>query len=264
MNGFGFAGRHRAEATVLMKCQKLICAPDCEPATFHLPFLRDHQKLLRVNDGLVEQQRHLLRNAQTGDAEALAGLRNELQSPLLNILLARGASATEAEEILADLWSDCVPGALKGASLLTKFTGNHPPLGWFARVAVNRWIDTKRRRAKLGAETQVDFDDLPGCVDNLEDNQLQSLLRASLKAAFASCPDESLLMLRLVYLHGLTQREVGRMLGWTESKTSRNLSEAMKRIERRTLWQLKQKHPSLEWTWDDLVALCASPDIDFL
>ena len=205
-----------------------------------------------------------MRNAQHGDGEALADLRDHFQSPLFSILLSRGASPTEAEEILADLWSDCVPGAAARQPVLAKFAGNSSPLGWLARVAVNRWIDAKRRRARFDCETPIDFDDLPGCPTVLEDNQLHVLLRESLKAAFASCPGEAVLMLRLVYLHGLTQREVGRMAGWTESKTSRTLSQTMKQIEQLTLKYLKEKSPLLELTWEDLVALCASPEVDFL
>lgn len=236
----------------------------CNHSFFVIAFFSRETNLVAVTRSSIAPYQQLMRKAQQGDAEALAGLRDELQPALLGILLSRGAGRSEAEEILADLWSDCVPGTGEGAPLLAKFNGNASPLGWLARVAINRSIDRKRRRAKFDSEMEIDFDEMPGCPTVLEDNQLHALLRESLKAAFASCPREAVLMLRLVYLHGLTQREVGRMAGWTESKTSRTLSQTMKQIEQLTLKYLKEKSPLLELTWEDLVALCASPEVDFL
>src|ERR1051325_11267607 len=45
-----------------------------------------------------------------GDLQALAELRQQCHASLTNILLARGATRTEADDLLADLWADCVPG----------------------------------------------------------------------------------------------------------------------------------------------------------
>ena len=56
-----------------------------------------------------ETERAQLRQCLQGDPAALAGLREQHHASLGNILRARGASATETEELLADLWGDCVP-----------------------------------------------------------------------------------------------------------------------------------------------------------
>src|SRR5436190_12210129 len=85
---------------------------------------------------------------QHGDPEALGELRNRFQTPILQTLLARGATRTEAEDLLADLWADCVPGADDKPSLLEKFNGKSTLQGWLTTVATNRWIDFKRRGAK--------------------------------------------------------------------------------------------------------------------
>ena len=73
-----------------------------------------------------------------------------------------------------------------------------------------------------------------------------------------------MVMLRLVYLHELTHREIVRMLGWSESKVSRFLSHAMREIETRTLRELKRHDPWLELTWQDFVDLCETYEIGFL
>jgi hypothetical protein len=73
-----------------------------------------------------------------------------------------------------------------------------------------------------------------------------------------------MLMLRLVYLNTLTQREVGRMWGWHESKVSRCLTQAMTDIQATTLSEIKRRDPWLDLAWEDFVELCESHQIGFL
>src|SRR5207245_2749367 len=85
------------------------------------------------------------------------------------------------------------------------------------------------------------FDRLPASELAIKEDTLTALLRDCLKAGFAACPPEAMVLLRLVYLYELTQRELVRMLGWSESKVSRFLSSAMEQIETRTLRELKKR-----------------------
>lgn len=207
---------------------------------------------------------------QQGDAGALADLRGRCQQPVLNILLARGASRTEAEDLLADLWADCVPGPGERPSLLEKFSGKCSLQGWLATVATNRWVDLKRkqtRRAELEISDGSSGDalaELPALANPLKEAALVALLRDSLQAAFAACPADAMVCLRLVYMHGLTQRELMRLLGWSESKVSRFLSQAMEQIEILTLTQVRKRDPWLDLSWQDFVDLCETHQIGFL
>src|SRR5262245_29601518 len=197
--------------------------------------------------------------ARAGDPVALAELREQCHSNLVNILLARGAGHTEAQDLLADLWTDCVPGGDDRPGLLDKFSGKCSVAGWLATVATRRWIDIKRRESKrreLAPAEPSDssgdpFERLPAEVGPDREDSLVELLRASLKAAFAGCPAVALVLLRLVYLHGITQRELVRMLDWHESKVSRTLTQAMEDIERRTLAEIRRRDPWLELAWQD-------------
>jgi RNA polymerase sigma factor (sigma-70 family) len=207
-----------------------------------------------------------------GQPEALAALREQCHAPLLHTLLARGASRTEAEDLLADLWTDCVPGAADRPSLLEKFSGRCSLPSWLATVATNRWIDLRRRQTRRGEgvvptdrEGEGDpLDRLAAPAMSASEEPLVELLRASLRAAFARCAPEAMVLLRLVYLHGLTQREVARMLGWSEFKVSRHLAEAMRDIEATTLRELQRRDPWLELTWQDFVDLCETHQLGFL
>src|SRR5437867_6646166 len=73
-----------------------------------------------------------------GDPGALAELRERFHGILAGILLTRGASRTETEDLLADLWADCVPGDDERPSLLEKFSGRCSLRSWLATVATNR------------------------------------------------------------------------------------------------------------------------------
>ena len=83
-----------------------------------------------------------------GDPEALAELREKCQNSLLGILLSRGADRTEADDLLADLWADCVPGQDDRPSILEKFSGKCTLQGWLATVATNRWVDRNPKRSR--------------------------------------------------------------------------------------------------------------------
>ena len=207
-----------------------------------------------------------------GDMRALAELRQEYQPRLERILRARGASPTEAEDVLADLWADCVPGGDERPSLLEKFKGKCTLAGWLGTVATNRWIDLKRRQERRGEVRPIshpghEADPLEGIaassIPTTEDS-LMELLRDSLQHAFARCPARAMVLLRLVHLHGLTQRQVGGMMRWTEWKVSRFLSQAMAQIEKDTLRAVRQHDPWLELTWQDFVDLCQTYKLGFV
>lgn len=206
-----------------------------------------------------------------GDVDALAELRERCHGPLLGILLTRGATRTEAEDLLADVWADCVPGQNDRPSILEKFSGKCTLQGWLATVATNRWIDLKRKQNRLvypennsSNSNENDYVARLEAAPYASEDTLIALLRDCLKSAFARCEPEARVLLRLVYLHELSQREIVQMLGWSESKVSRFLSRAMKEIETHTLAEVKKRDSWLELSWQDFVELCETHQIGFL
>jgi hypothetical protein len=83
-----------------------------------------------------------------GDVDALAELYETFHGSLLEILLSRGVDRTEAEDVLADLWADCVPGQDDRPSILAKFSGKCALQDWLATVATIRWVDRKPKRSR--------------------------------------------------------------------------------------------------------------------
>lgn len=214
-------------------------------------------------------ERSLVARCRQGDTEALAELREKCHNSLLGILLSRGADRTEAEDLLADLWADCVPGQDDRPSILEKFSGKCTMQGWLATVATNRWVDRKRKQSRFVDPSQdrsgeTDFIHRIEAISYASEDTLIALLRDCLKAAFGQCSSEARVLLRLVYLHELSQREVVKMLGWNEAKVSRFLSKAMGEIEKHTLAEVKKRDPWLELTWQDFVELCETHEIGFM
>jgi RNA polymerase sigma factor (sigma-70 family) len=212
------------------------------------------------------------RRCQQGDVAALAALRHQLHDALLRILLSRGASRSETEDLLADLWSDCVPGDGGRSSLLEKFSGKCALLSWLATVATRRWIDLKRKQARYVEFGKADIEHLEAEPLNRlpaepavgTEDVLLNILLEGLRAAFSLCPPESMVLLRLRYVHGVSQREIVRMLGCHESKVSRVLSQALQDIETNALREVKRHDPWLDLTWQDFLDLCEARQIGFL
>ncbi len=179
-----------------------------------------------------------------------------------------GASRTEAEDLVADLWADCFTTAASDRSLLGKYQGRSSLESWLMTVAMHRLVDLKRRQMFRGelpaldssAESFFNGSDNPRPASSEE--TLLDLLREAVRQAFSKTSADEMLLLKLVHFHRLTQREVGRMWGWHESKVSRTLETARDAIARNVLSALKQSDPWLELRWEDFLELCErSPDL---
>ena len=211
--------------------------------------------------------------ALAGDEEAALLLRSdERTSHLERILVGRGATASEAQDVVADVWADCF-GSKGGTPLLEKFNGKGAVEAFLTRVSVNRLIDFKRRQrfqadvVRSGAEGGSDGGDEMdrfsadeaggGALDESED-ALVELLRSALSQAFARCDPGSVLILQLVGVHGVNQQAVAMALGWSQSKVSRSMAALMTRLREETLAEIHRVDPWLDLHWEDLVALCQS------
>ncbi|MED5585220.1 MAG: sigma-70 family RNA polymerase sigma factor [Verrucomicrobiota bacterium] len=208
----------------------------------------------------------LIEAALAGDEAAASTIRcPENNARLEAILRNRGASDTEARDIIADLWTDCFDSREGRRPLLEKFSGKGTLNAFLTRTALNRLIDYKRRqkfRGELPGSRDEQrpgdaFDALPGeeATGDSED-RLVGLLRDAMLAAFSRIDPEKLVVLKLVKIHGIDQELAGKMWNWSQSKVSRNLSAVMEEIRAATVSELKRIDPWLELRWEDFVGLC--------
>jgi len=206
----------------------------------------------------------LVQQCVAGDFGAQKQLWAILDQFVKGCLRRRGASYTEADDIVADISSESLVQGKNHFCLLRKYDGKCLLKNWLTRVATNRWIDFKRRETFI---VQLSFDEdetsaspmerIPSQEPGNGEEFLLNLLRTCLQSALVSCTAEELLMLRLVYFEDLSQGEIGAMWGWHGSKVSRGLRETMRRIESRTLSRLKIIDPWLTISWDDILKMCA-------
>jgi RNA polymerase sigma factor (sigma-70 family) len=210
-----------------------------------------------ADDWLLAQQ------CVAGDFGAQKQLRAIMDQFVKGCLRNRGASYTEADDIVADISAESLGHGESHFCLLRKYHGKCSFKSWLTRVATNRWIDFKRREAFV---VQMPLDENKMSASPIEripsqeaanvEEFLLNLLRTCLQFALGACTAEELLRLRLFYLEDLSQGEIGRMWGWHGSKVSRELRGTMRRIEARTLSRLHSIDPWLTISWDDVLSMC--------
>jgi RNA polymerase sigma factor (sigma-70 family) len=210
-----------------------------------------------------EQDLAFVERVLASDPAAAAELRTRYHGKLVGVLRARGANQTEAEDLVADLWTDCFAPRGNRQILLTKYQGRCALESWLLTVATHRLVDLKRRQSfRVDVPSSPDspddfFDRRPHPEKATSEKHLLRLLRDAIKRAFAKQDADAVLMLKLVHLHQLSQREIARMWGWHESKVSRTLDVTRQNVARIILSELKKVDPWLELRWEDFVELCA-------
>ena len=211
-----------------------------------------------------EQDLAFVQRVLAGEAPAASELRTRYHGKLVGVLRARGANPTEAEDLVADLWTDCFAPRGNRQTLLTKYQGRCALESWLLTVATNRLVDLKRRQSfrvdvsSSTSDSPEDFFDRRAQPEKpTSEKPLLNLLRAAIQHAFSKQDEDAVLMLKLVHLHQLTQREISRMWGWHESKVSRTLETTRQSVAKIILVELKKADPWLELRWEDFVELCA-------
>lgn len=210
-----------------------------------------------------EQDLAFVQRVLSADPDAAAELRSRYNGKLVGVLRARGANPTEADDLVADLWTDCFAPRGDRPTLLTKYQGRCALESWLLTVATNRLVDLKRRQSfrvdvSPSPDSSEDFFDRRAHPEKpTSEKPLLNLLREAIQRAFSQQDADAILMLKLVHLHDLSQREISRMWGWHESKVSRTLDGARQSVAKIILLELKKVDPWLELRWDDFVELCA-------
>src|SRR5262245_40087297 len=87
----------------------------------------------------------LVQQCIEGGEQAIGELKANLTPILSKVLGSYGASKEEIDEILGQLWSDCVAGP---KPLFHAFNGRSALRSWLTAICVNRWISLKRREAQ--------------------------------------------------------------------------------------------------------------------
>lgn len=206
----------------------------------------------------------LVQQCIEGSEEAIGQLKKSLTPFLSKVLSSYGASKDEIDEILAQLWGDCLVGP---RPLFHVFNGRSALKSWLTAICVNRWISLKRReaqhtRAVYSLTIEAERPSAPGrSATSPPDSSIIEILGPALREAFAACDVEELVLLQLVHMHGVTQREIASLWKWHESRVSRHIKRAEEKIAELTLRAVKETDPYLELGWQDFVELCRCVEV---
>ena len=206
----------------------------------------------------------LVQQCIEGNEEAISQLKRSLTPFLSKVLGSYGASKDEIDEILAQLWGDCLVGP---RPLFHVFNGRSALKSWLTAICVNRWISLKRREAQhtraihsLTLDAEQSGPPAKAATSH-PDSSIIEILGPALREAFAACDVEELVLLQLVHMHGVTQREIASLWKWHESRVSRHIKRSEEKIAELTLRAVKETDPYLELGWSDFVELCRCVEV---
>lgn len=213
----------------------------------------------------------LVDRAMDGDAVAVREFQDTYRPLLERVLMSRGVDRVKAEDLVADVVAECFGAGKSGQTrpLLEKFEGRSSLSTWMIRTTWNRWLDLKRRdkfRGELPSYEDDDersgdqFDRVAGADpdENVLDSDLSELMGRAIREAFDSLGPEILLMLKLSYLHGISQSVIARMWQCDQTRVSRTLTAARQQVAAETMRRIRESDAAIQLEWEDFQKLCAA------
>ena len=80
----------------------------------------------------------------------------------------------------------------------------------------------------------------------------------AIREAFDSLGPDVLLMMKLSYLHGVSQAIIARMWQCDQTRVSRLLTAAREQVAAVTMQRIREADSSLKLEWEDFQKLCAA------
>ena len=170
------------------------------------------------------------------DAQGLEALYHAHRAELLRFLIARTGDASEAEDILQDVW------------LRIRAPGSRPIANgraYLHRIAHNLVIDRLRERQRRMRRERLWTDQRTGHAEpgtepadgggNAEDEMLEREEIAQLASALATLPPGARRAFELHKLDGLSHAEVAGRMGISKSGVEKHMAVAMKYLRRALL-----------------------------
>lgn len=204
------------------------------------------------------------------DEAALRRLMGRFGEPTVACLVRRGATRSEGEEQVGELWAECVERASGLPGRLLHYDGNCALQTWLNTVAFHRWYNARRtqqRRDRILGTVAPGSEEDPGEVDAAaetpeSDAPLIAMMREALEEAFAQCPAEDFVILQLMHCDRLRLHELALMFECHEGSMSKRVRRAEKKIAAAVLGNISARDPGVVLTWDDFLELCrtATPE----
>ncbi|MDD2277902.1 MAG: RNA polymerase sigma factor [Bacteroidales bacterium] len=139
----------------------------------------------------------------------------------MSICIRYTKSSTEAIEVVND-------GFMKVLENLETYDSAKPFKTWYAKILVNTSIDSYRRSAKHDATLSISY------LDEMEDQEptIESDLSVEdILKLYDELPEAHKITFNLYEIEGYSHKEIGEMLGVTESTSRSTLTRAKKMLQ---------------------------------
>lgn len=177
------------------------------------------------------------------------------------------STATKAREITFDLLAEGFGANKHGASgrrLLELYSGRAPFQNWFlvcVRSRVSNWRRSLPARLSNPLLEEQEFSNTDQDSENMAeskvDETLLDIVRLALEEAFGTLSEEQTVLVRLVYLHGISKERLADLWDIHPSNVGRKIATALQQVRAQTLLNMKILDPFLDLEWKDCLALCA-------
>jgi RNA polymerase sigma-70 factor (ECF subfamily) len=203
----------------------------------------------RVDDALERAHGadlYLAIACDAGLARSWETLEERVLPGLSRVAARRGASAAEAQDVLAELPGElCSPPPSGGArTRLGSYDGSGSLFAWLAVVVARRVADLRRAsytptgRAATSLEASGESAPAPAAtdaasrrpIDRLVLDEEASRFREALRRAWRDLTDREALVLLWKHRDGLAQRDIARLLDVGEPRVSRLLDAALAKL----------------------------------
>jgi RNA polymerase sigma factor (sigma-70 family) len=219
---------------------------------------------------------HFAQECLEGKISSLSFFQETYRPKLLAFLKSQGASLEEAQEIVENMWSECVASTPTARPKLERYHGGCALQTWLSTIALNSLVSRRRRETRWGRIVESGDAKMPdggergdgpwsGTAEDVEPEKapLLALMRAAIDTAFRECSPEDFVLLQLAHCDELKEKELALMFRCDVATICRRLQRAGKGISRVALRYIKEADPLLDLKWDDFMALCRSTSTSY-
>lgn len=213
---------------------------------------------------------HFAERCLSGDSGAIAELHKMLMTAVVAFLVRSGTQPDEASEICEALLTDLVMPRGERKPRLTRYIGLSSLETWVKRVALNEWMDRKRKEqfehslmptASIPHDAETDRDGEPEWAGDPDagaraEAPLLALMIEAIESAFGSCTPEDFVLLQLSHCDDLHGTELAVMFRCHPAQITRRLATARKTIAESVMQHIRKTDPWLELQWEDFIELC--------
>ncbi|MEO9853510.1 MAG: RNA polymerase sigma factor [Reichenbachiella sp.] len=162
---------------------------------------------------------HLIEAAKRYDQSAQFELYNLYVKAMLNVSFRIVNDRDEAEDVIQEAFVNIFKN-------IDKYRGESTFGAWVKRIVINASINLlKKRRLDF-----VDVDEAGGMIDDDFETEEESLSLPVIKSAIMELPEGFRAVLTLYLLEGYDHKEIGEVLGITESTSKSQFNRAKKKL----------------------------------